>query len=120
MDVGLGTEDVLLYNSSYEDYSKLVLPAPTQAFSRKIRSLDRGIHLTGGTIGGGPISQAVKTHLLVALTAQPEPTSGLYRLVAYRFFHRFEWTIKSNNTTQSSGYFANACSEPNAQNVQPR
>lgn len=42
----------------------MVLPAPTQVFARKVRSLgDRDIHFTGGTIGGGPISEAVKAHL---------------------------------------------------------
>lgn len=61
IDVGLGTQDILFYDSNSEHLPKIVLPSATQIFARRIRRIkEPDILITGGIIGGGPISRAVK------------------------------------------------------------
>lgn len=61
LDVGFGTEDVLLYDEarSPENSIKLVLPAMTQRLARRIRSADGDLFIHGETMGGGPLTSAV-------------------------------------------------------------
>ncbi len=68
IDVGGGTQDILLYEEgkNIENSFKLVLPSPTVVIANKIRRTTkegRGIHLTGGIMGGGPSSKAIREHL---------------------------------------------------------
>ncbi|MEJ2242253.1 MAG: DUF1786 domain-containing protein [Candidatus Bathyarchaeota archaeon] len=69
IDIGAGTEDVLLYDdtkSSIENCIKLVLPSPCLIYAEKIRTLTtKGIDLfiKGSTIGGGPIASALQKHI---------------------------------------------------------
>lgn len=61
IDVGLGTQDVLFYSPSYEFLPKMILPSATQIFARKIAKIKHeNLLLTGGIIGGGPITRSVK------------------------------------------------------------
>jgi len=68
LDVGTGTQDVLLYDSSLvtENNVKMVLPSQTAIVANRIRSVTRqgrSLFLCGETMGGGPSSAAVRAHL---------------------------------------------------------
>jgi uncharacterized protein (DUF1786 family) len=73
IDVGMGTQDILLYDSkrSIENCFKLVLPSQTQIVAQRISRetrLKHDIMLTGETMGGGPCSAAVQKHIEANLT----------------------------------------------------
>lgn len=65
VDVGFGTEDVLLYDEarSPENSIKLVLPAMTQRLARRIRAAEGDLFIHGETMGGGPLTFAVTHHI---------------------------------------------------------
>jgi uncharacterized protein (DUF1786 family) len=69
IDIGAGTQDILLYDDrkkSLENCFKMVLPSPCQVFGKKIRKItELGMDLVikGDTIGGGPLSYALKQHI---------------------------------------------------------
>jgi uncharacterized protein (DUF1786 family) len=67
VDVGTGTQDILLFDSDkeVENCYKVVLPSPTVMLARQIRAAtDRrnGILLTGVLMGGGPCAWAARDH----------------------------------------------------------
>lgn len=68
IDVGMGTQDILLYDSkqNIENCVKMVLPSQTQIIAKQVAratKLKRDIVLTGETMGGGPCSSAIKRHI---------------------------------------------------------
>ncbi len=68
VDVGTGTQDILLFDSDkeVENCYKLVLPSPTLILAHKIKAATRqgrGIVLTGVLMGGGPCSWAARDHI---------------------------------------------------------
>ncbi|OPY19610.1 MAG: hypothetical protein A4E26_02297 [Methanobacterium sp. PtaU1.Bin097] len=65
LDVGAGTQDVMLYDSEQpvENSYKMVLPSPTRIFAEKIRKHHNDLFLSGETMGGGSINKAIKNHL---------------------------------------------------------
>ena len=69
IDIGAGTEDVLLFDSqkkSIENCVKLVLPSPSQIFATKVREATRlykDIFVKGDIIGGGAFSFALREHV---------------------------------------------------------
>ena len=63
MDVGSGTQDVLLTDEQLsETRVKMVLPAPTQLYASIIKKTRRDIFCDGYTMGGGAISSALIRH----------------------------------------------------------
>ena len=66
LDIGAGTEDVLLYDSrkkSIENCVKMVLPSPSQVFAAKVREATRfykDIFVNGDIIGGGAFAFALR------------------------------------------------------------
>lgn len=67
-DVGTGTQDILLFNSEKEVENSLlmVMPAPTQIISKKVRKATKkgkAIVLTGNIMGGGPSAFAIRSHI---------------------------------------------------------
>ncbi len=73
IDVGMGTQDILLYDSeqSIENCIKMVLPSQTQIIAKKVSAateLKQDIVLTGETMGGGPCTGAVKRHIKAGLS----------------------------------------------------
>ena len=79
LDIGTGTQDIFLYNSSLdmENCFKLVVPSPTMIVHQKIKqATSRGnpILLTGVTMGGGPSAWAAEAHIKhgLAVYATPE------------------------------------------------
>ncbi|HIE32198.1 MAG TPA: pyruvate formate lyase-activating protein [Methanosarcinales archaeon] len=72
IDVGAGTQDILIYDSKkqIEQCFKMVLPSQTVIVAKSIRNathLGRDIFLTGGVMGGGACVRAVKKHLKAGL-----------------------------------------------------
>jgi uncharacterized protein (DUF1786 family) len=68
LDIGGGTQDILLYNplDSMENAVKLVVPSPTVIAAKRLaRATDsqKDVFLSGRVMGGGSISRAVKKHL---------------------------------------------------------
>lgn len=67
VDVGTGTQDILLFDSDLEveNCFKLVMPSPTMRVARKVKAATRRgdpILLTGVTMGGGPSAWATRDH----------------------------------------------------------
>ena len=75
IDIGAGTEDVLLYDSqkkSIENCIKLVLPSPSLYFAARVREatqLCKDLFVKGDIIGGGAFSSALKQHIEKGLKA---------------------------------------------------
>jgi uncharacterized protein (DUF1786 family) len=72
IDVGAGTQDILLYDAAREPENclKLVLPAQTQVVAGRVRgatAAGRPVHLSGVLMGGGASSDAMKDHLAAGL-----------------------------------------------------
>ncbi|UMZ73063.1 DUF1786 domain-containing protein [Natranaerofaba carboxydovora] len=68
IDVGSGTQDILIYDPSkeMENNVKLILPSQTQIISREINEAaadGKDIFLHGKVMGGGASTKAVKEHL---------------------------------------------------------
>ena len=68
IDVGAGTQDILIYDSKkqIEQCFKMVLPSQTAIVAKQIGNathLGRDIFLTGDVMGGGACVRAVKQHL---------------------------------------------------------
>ncbi len=71
LDIGSGTQDVLLYfpDREIENCPKLVLPAPARVLAGNIRlatAQGRAVHLYGCNMGGG-FHSAMKAHLAAGL-----------------------------------------------------
>jgi uncharacterized protein (DUF1786 family) len=72
IDIGSGTQDVLLYEEGkpMENCVQLILPSPTQLVSARIEkatSAGKEIFLFGNTMGGGPCTWAMEKHLRAGL-----------------------------------------------------
>ena len=85
IDVGAGTQDVLLFDpeQGIENSVKLVLPSPTRIAARRVQAatrLEKTLFLTGRVMGGGAVSSAVRSHLEAGLEAYslPEPALTLH------------------------------------------
>jgi uncharacterized protein (DUF1786 family) len=89
IDVGAGTQDILIYESDKtpENCFKLVLPSQTQIVARRIREATaarRPIHLTGALMGGGASGSAVQDHVAAGLpvTASPQAARTIHNDLA--------------------------------------
>ena len=81
VDVGTGTQDILLYDSTreIENCLKLVMPSPTALVAEAIRQATRdkqSILLTGATMGGGPSAWAAEDHLRAGLKVFATPPAA--------------------------------------------
>jgi uncharacterized protein (DUF1786 family) len=81
VDVGSGTQDILLYRESVtlEGSTKMVLPSPTVLLAGRIdhaRSRGLDVFLEGPTMGGGPSSAAVMRHLKAGLKVYATPSAA--------------------------------------------
>lgn len=62
VDVGSGTQDILLTDERLAFHAKLVLPAPTLLFAAAIRGTRSDVFCDGYTMGGGAVSAALIRH----------------------------------------------------------
>ena len=68
IDVGTGTQDILLYDTEHEIENSLVMimPSPTVIVAERIKKATQkglDIVLTGDVMGGGPSVRAIKNHM---------------------------------------------------------
>lgn len=68
LDIGTGTEDILLYDSgkNVENCIKMVLPSPSQVYAAKVKEatlLCQDLFVRGDTIGGGAFVSALRNHI---------------------------------------------------------
>jgi uncharacterized protein (DUF1786 family) len=81
VDIGTGTQDILLFNSALdiENSYKLILPSPTMRVRRLIRQATgqgQAILLQGVLMGGGPSSWAAEDHLRAGLGVYATPDAA--------------------------------------------
>lgn len=81
VDIGTGTQDILLFDSDREPENcyKLVMPSPTVLVGERIRaatSAGQGLILSGVTMGGGPSSWAVEDHRRAGLPVFATPDAA--------------------------------------------
>lgn len=81
VDVGAGTQDILLFDSAntVENCYKMVLPSPTVVVASKIRratNARKSVLLTGYTMGGGSCARALSEHLKSGLHAYATPLAA--------------------------------------------
>ena len=81
VDVGTGTQDILLYDSrvDIENGFKLVVPSPTMMIHQQIKDATaRGtaVALSGVTMGGGPSHWAVRDHVAEGLPVFATPDAA--------------------------------------------
>lgn len=81
VDVGTGTQDILLFDSERtpENCLKLVAPSPTLRLSQQVRAATMArlpLLITGVLMGGGPISWAVEDHHRAGLPILATPAAA--------------------------------------------
>lgn len=81
VDVGTGTQDILLFDSEreLENNLKLVMPSPTAIVADTIRAATaarRPLVLRGVTMGGGPCAWAATDHLAAGLAVYATPDAA--------------------------------------------
>ena len=74
VDVGTGTQDILLFDSAQpiENAFQLIMPSPTQIAAGRIRratKAGRAVAISGAIAGGGPCHWALEDHLRAGLPA---------------------------------------------------
>jgi uncharacterized protein (DUF1786 family) len=77
IDIGTGTQDIVLFDSSREPENcfKMVMPAPTQIYAARVRQATARrlpLALAGKLMGGGPVSAAIQEHLKCGLPVYAE------------------------------------------------
>ncbi len=81
VDVGTGTQDILLYDSDkeIENCLKMVMPSPTLRVAQRVKEATRAgeaIVLTGVMMGGGPCHWAVMDHVRAGYKAYATPEAA--------------------------------------------
>jgi len=81
IDVGTGTQDILLFDSTQpvENALQLIMPSPTQIAAGRIRratASGRAVLLTGVIAGGGPCHWALEDHLRAGKPAFATPEAA--------------------------------------------
>jgi uncharacterized protein (DUF1786 family) len=81
VDVGTGTQDILLFDSDLEveNCFKMVMPSPTMMVARAVKAATRRgapLLLTGVTMGGGPSSWATRDHAQAGHAAYATPDAA--------------------------------------------
>jgi uncharacterized protein (DUF1786 family) len=74
VDVGTGTQDILLFDSSkvLENCVQMIMPSPTTIIANRIKQATTRYHpilLSGVTMGGGPSKRALTQHTALGLAA---------------------------------------------------
>src|SRR3954468_15620675 len=81
VDVGTGTQDVLLFDAEreLENCFKMVMPSPTIVVADRVRratAAGRRLVLSGVTMGGGPSHWATMDHVRAGLEAFATPEAA--------------------------------------------
>lgn len=81
VDIGTGTQDILLFEGgqTIENCLQLIMPSPTVIYAERIRRATaerRPVLLTGRTMGGGPVSWAARDHAQAGLPCYATPDAA--------------------------------------------
>jgi len=81
VDVGTGTQDILLFDSEkeIENSLKMVMPSPTMLVAERIRAAtanQRSVALSGVMMGGGPCAWAAEAHVKAGLVLFATPSAA--------------------------------------------
>lgn len=81
VDMGTGTQDILLFDSAgpVENCVKLIMPSATEIAARRIRRATarrQPVVLSGVTMGGGPCAWAAEAHLKAGLPVYATPAAA--------------------------------------------
>lgn len=81
VDVGTGTQDILLYDTDRhpENAFKMVVPSPTMIVHRRLQAATQAgqaVLLTGLTMGGGPSHWAAENHMKAGLDLFATPSAA--------------------------------------------
>ncbi|MBN1886402.1 MAG: hypothetical protein JW850_00365 [Thermoflexales bacterium] len=81
VDIGTGTQDILLFDSTreIENNTKLVMPSPTARCAQDIRAAtarQEAILLSGVMMGGGPCTWAAEAHVRAGLALYATPDAA--------------------------------------------
>ena len=65
IDIGAGTQDILLFDSQKktENCISLVLPTPSKLFAEKLKAIKGDVFIFGDTIGGGSLAKVILHHI---------------------------------------------------------
>ncbi len=65
IDIGAGTQDILIFDSGkkIENCTSLVLPTPSKILAERLKRIEGDLYIRGDTIGGGSLSRAIQNHL---------------------------------------------------------
>lgn len=76
IDVGTGTQDIMIYDSEkeLENAIKLVLPSPHLYISQQIREIENDLYFNGEIMGGGKIKKSLLEHMEKGYRVVMEPT----------------------------------------------
>jgi uncharacterized protein (DUF1786 family) len=82
IDIGAGTQDIVLYDTEREVENSLlmIMPSPAVVIAGRIYaagSRNKGIFLKGSLMGGGPSARAVRQHLKQGLEVYATPDAAL-------------------------------------------
>jgi uncharacterized protein (DUF1786 family) len=82
IDIGAGTQDIILYDTEKEIENSLlmIMPSPAVVIAGRIhaaQSRNKGILLKGSLMGGGPSTKAIKQHIKQGLEVYATPNAAL-------------------------------------------
>jgi uncharacterized protein (DUF1786 family) len=65
IDIGAGTQDILLFDSTknIENSISLVLPTPSKFLAEKLKRIEGDVYIHGDTMGGGSLARAISAHM---------------------------------------------------------
>ena len=65
IDVGTGTQDMMIYDDEkeLENSIKLVLPSPHLFISQQISEIENDLYFKGEIMGGGKIKRSLQQHM---------------------------------------------------------
>ena len=104
VDVGTGTQDILLFDSEreIENCFKLVMPSPTALVANRIRAATanrQSVVLSGVMMGGGPCAWAAEAHTKAQLPLYATPDAAR-TLMTSLTWSRNKWGSSSSARTR--------------------
>ncbi|BBO90023.1 DUF1786 family protein [Desulfosarcina ovata] len=76
LDIGAGTLDILYYDTDQDLHYKAVVRSPVRVLADAVRRTTGDLLVTGGEMGGGPVSQALIDRAATAAVVMSEPAAA--------------------------------------------